>query len=104
MGGDDDRPTRGWVEPSRRPRPWQFSLLEAGFLITAICIWLGVWRFAGMTWAVITILVSGPAVGLALVDYGLRNKSDTAQWLGRGVLYVWPLVLIWLLLQMFLPR
>ena len=104
MSADRDKPTDPLVEPSRQGRPWQFSLLEAGFLITAICVWLGVWRYAGTTWALLSILVSGPVIGLALVDYGLRNKSDTAQWLGRGVLYVWPLVLIWLLLQLFVPR
>jgi hypothetical protein len=88
----------------RQPRPWQYSLLEAAIVVTAVCVWLGVWRFGGTIWALISMLFSGPLIGLGLVDYGLRHKSETAQWLGRGVLYLWPLVLVLLLLQWFGPR
>lgn len=89
------------MDPSRPPRPWQFSLLEAGVAITALCVWLGVWRIAGMTWGLTTVIVSGPVVGLGLVDYGLRTKSEVAQWLGRAVLYLWPVILILFLVTMF---
>ena len=89
------------MDPSRPPRSWQFSLLEAGVAITALCVWLGVWRFAGMTLGLITVMVSGPVVGLGLVDYGLRTKSEVAQWLGRGVLYLWPVILILFLVTVF---
>jgi hypothetical protein len=46
--------------------------------------------------------VSGPVVGLGLVDFGLRTRSLAAQWLGGIVLLLWPVILFLLAAILFL--
>jgi hypothetical protein len=97
-----DDATKYRLESPDHRRPWQFSLLQAGIAITALCVWLGVWHLAGMTWGLITVAFSGPVVGLGLVDYGLRTKNKVAQWLGGAVLCLWPVILILLVATLFM--
>jgi hypothetical protein len=104
MVPDRDDATKCRPALSRPPRPWQFSLLEAGIVITALCVWLGVWHLAGRTWGLITIALSGPVVGLGLMDYGLRTRRPAALWLGGALLAMWPVILIMLTAMIFMRR
>lgn len=102
MAPDRENATRCPPEASPPRRPWQFTLLQAGIVITALCVWLGAWHLAGATWGLVTMAVSGPVVGLGLVDFGLRTRSLAAQWLGGIVLLLWPVILFLLAAILFL--